>query len=213
MDKNFFDLVRDNFFRPLSGATKRINYEILQLINNNLEEGMEFVEKSEIINWIIEYFKWRPELSLWNEETEKMETDVKTFATNKLAYFERAGWFLTEKTNDFKVVYQLDPVAIEILRAMKHVEINETRPIEYSGYVYNIYTMLENFDIEHGTDGVEQIVEASKRLNDSLRGINNSIKRYINALLSTEDSNPNEILKTLLEDYHENVVSRAFENL
>lgn len=213
MDKNFFDIVKGNFFRPLSGSTRDVNYLILQRINNNMKDRMEHIERSEILNWIVEFCKWRPKSVMLDDETEEQVTDVKKFASNKLVYYERVGWLTTERTNDFKVVYQLEPAAIEILNAMKNIENNESRPIEYTGYVYNIYSQLMNFNIEQGTVIIEQMVEASKKLNDSLRGINNSIKKYLAALLREENNNANEILKILLEDYQKNVVARAFANL
>ena len=213
MNNNFFDIVKDNFFRPLSGSTREVNYLILQMINKNMKDSMEYIERSEILSWIVEFCKWRPKSIMFDDETEKQVADVKIFAANKLAYYEKVGWLTTERTNDFKVVYQLEPAAIEILNAMKNIENNESRPIEYTGYVYNIYSQLMNFNIEQGTVIIEQMVEASKKLNDSLRGINNSIKKYLAALLREENNNANEILKILLEDYQKNVVARAFSNL
>lgn len=213
MDKNFFNIVKDNFFRPLSGSTREVNYLILQMINKNMKDSVEYIERSEILNWIVEFCKWRPKSFMLDDETEEQVADVKKFASNKLAYYERVGWLTTERTNDFKVVYQLEPAAIEILNAMKNIEDNESRPIEYTGYVYNIFSQLMNFNIEQGTVIIEQMVEASKKLNDSLRGINNSIKKYLAALLREENTNANEILKILLEDYQKNVVARAFNNL
>ena len=213
MGTTFFNLVKDNFFRPLSGSTKEVNYQLLQMINNNMKDSMEYIERSKIVDWIIDFCNLRPKSIMVDDETEVQETDVKKFAANKVAYFEKAGWLSSERTNDFKVVYQLESAAIEILNAMKSVETGESRPIEYTGYVYNIYSLLANFNIDQGTVIIEQMLEASKRLNDSLRGINSSIKKYLTALLHNENNGINEILDTLLIDYQKNVINRAFTNL
>lgn len=213
MDKNFFDIVKDNFFRPLSGSTREVNYLILQMINEKMKDSLEYIERTEILEWITEFCRWRPKSIMLDDETGNQETDEKKFAANKVAYFEKSGWLSSERTNNFKVVYQLEPAAIEILNAMRNIEAGESRPIEYTGYVYNIYSQLKNFNIEQGTVIIEQMLEASNKLNDSLRSINSIIKKYLTALLRDENNDAGGILKTLLEDYQQNVVARAFYNL
>jgi hypothetical protein len=213
MEKNFFDLVKSNFFRPLSGSTKEVNYLLLKMINDNIQDSVDYVERSEILNWIISFCKSRPKSIMLDDETETLETDVKKFASNKLAYFEKCGWLTTERANDFKVRYQLESAAIEIINAMSNVETSESKTNEYTGYVFDIYSKLMNFDTERGTETIERMLESSKKLNDSLRIINNSIKKYLNALLNNENMTAGEILKTLLVDYQKNVVAHAFNNL
>lgn len=213
MGKRFFEIVKDNFFRPLSGSTREVNYLILQMINEKMQDSLEYVERNEITNWIIEFCQSRPKSIMVDDDTENQETDVKRFAANKVMYLEKSGWLSAERTNDFKVVYQFEPAAIEILNAMRNIESGESKPIEYTGYVYNIYSQLKNFNLDQGTIIIEQMLEASKKLNDSLRSINSSIKKYLSDLLHDDTIDANGILKILLEDYQKNVVARAFNNL
>lgn len=72
---------------------------------------------------------------------------------------------------------------------------------------------MKNFESSHATQIVEQIREASNRLNDSLRSLNNSIKKYLQALLKGGKDSPKNILNSLLKDYQKNVISKAFNNL
>ena len=55
MEKNFFDFVNSDFFAPFSNENKRLNYDLLQLINNKLSLDNLQVEKEEIAGWIIDY--------------------------------------------------------------------------------------------------------------------------------------------------------------
>ena len=213
MDKNFFDLVKDNFFRPLSGANREINYAILKKLNECMQSNMEYMSRADIVDEVVEYFKYRPGLDMQNDETGEKETDIKRYASSKVTYFEKSGWLASERNNDFTTAYQMTPAAIEILTAMANVEKNETKPIEYSGYVYSIYSQLKHFDLNQSTVIIEQMQEASKNLNNSLRSINNSIRKYLNDLLADETLTPNEIMKLLLYDYQNNVIARAFRNL
>lgn len=213
MDKNFFDLVKDNFFRPLSGANREINYAILKKLNECMQSNMEYMSRADIVDEVVEYFKYRPGLDMQNDETGEKETDIKRYASSKVTYFEKSGWLASERNNDFTTAYQMTPAAIDILTAMANVEKNETKPIEYSGYVYSIYSQLKHFDLNQSTVIIEQMQEASKNLNNSLRSINNSIRKYLNDLLADETLTPNEIMKLLLYDYQNNVIARAFRNL
>ena len=55
MANNFFDLVKPSFFKPFANGDVRLNYDLLQLINNKLLLDNLQVGKEEIVDWIIEY--------------------------------------------------------------------------------------------------------------------------------------------------------------
>lgn len=213
MENNFFDLVNDRFFAPFTGSNKEINYLLLKMINSNMKNEMEFVERGEILSWIRDFYEERPNADKFDDEESKEIDDIKILASYKLSYFEKSGWLISENTSNFKTVYQMDSAAIGIIDAMNGIVDKETKPVEYTGYVYNIYTLLKNFETSHATQIVEQIREASNRLNDSLRSLNNSIKKYLQALLKGGKDSPKNILNSLLNDYQKNVISKAFNNL
>lgn len=213
MNKSFFDFVKTNFFRPLSGIHKEVNYQLLKLLNEKMQESMEYVDRSDVLDIIIDYFKYHPGVDMYDDETEECETDIKKLAAAKVAYFEKTGWLSTERGNNFKVAYQMEPAAIEILTAMERVENRELKPVEYSGFVNTIYTLLKNFDITQSTATIEQLARASQELNNSLRSINKTIKAYLDDLLSDDSLTMKEILDKILNSYQNNVVGKAFYNL
>ncbi len=45
MASNFFDLVKDEFFLPFTNQNKRINYDLLQLLNSKMSSENIQVEK------------------------------------------------------------------------------------------------------------------------------------------------------------------------
>ena len=51
----------------------------------------------------------------------------------------------------------MDSNAIVILNAMEEAVRSDTRPIEYTGYVRNVYTLLKTFQTDKATEYVEQI--------------------------------------------------------
>ena len=46
-----------------------------------------------------------------------------------------------------------------------------------------------------------------------LRGLNSSIKKYLTRLLNEDSEDAEKLLKTLLYDYQDNIINKAFSNL
>ena len=186
---------------------------MLKLLNEEMGRSMEYVDRAQVINIIADYFSFHPGADMTDDETGERQTDVKKMAALKVAYFEKTGWLSAERGNDFKVAYQMEPAAIEILSAMSNVEKNETRPVEYSGYVYDIYSRLKNFDVSHSTEILEQLSRTSKELNNSLRSINKTIKSYLDDLINDDTLTMRDIIEKIYNSYQNNVVAKAFYNL
>ena len=213
MNNNFFNIVEPTFFNVFSGKNREINYEILQLINDRMKNDFESYEKAEILSWIKEYIDNHPSFKKINDENEELEfQDNKEWAMAKISYFAKSGW-LSSETVGFKQVFTMNSAGISILSAMNDVVRNETKPIEYTGYVYNIYNNLKHFETNKSTAYIEMLERIANEFNNSLRAVNLSIKKYINSLLKNDNKSAKNILKTLLEDYHDNVIAKVFTNL
>ncbi len=213
MNNSFFKIVESTFFNVFSGKNREINYELLQLINDRMKNDFDSYEKSEILSWIKEYIDNHPSFKKVDDEDEEIEfQDNKDWAKAKINYFVKAGW-LSSETIGFKQVFTMNSAGIAILSAMSDVVRNETKPIEYTGYVYNIFNNLKHFEMSKSTAYIEMLERIASEFNNSLRSVNLSIKKYINSLLKNHDNSAKSILRTLLEDYHDNVVAKVFTNL
>lgn len=210
MEKNFFDLVKDGFFNPFSSPNKRYNYDLLQLINNKMSLDNLQVAKDDIVEWIVDYISNCP-IDMYSDYTNEEEKDIRSFAYDQVRYFVKCGW-LIEDFEGIKVTYQLDENGIKILDAMERAVKDDTKSLEFSGYVYNIYNNLYNFNYDHAVDIIEQIYNASKELNSMLRGLNVNIKKFLTKLISENEAMPRDILQTIFFDYQKKVVLKAFKN-
>lgn len=210
MANNFFDLVKDGFFNPLTGSNKRYNYDLLQLINNKMSLDNLQVCKENIVEWLVDYIDNCP-ISMYGDDRDKEEKDSKAIAYDQIRYFVKCGW-LIEDYEGIRITYQLDENGIKILSAMDKAIKDDTKSLEFSGYVYNIYNNLYNFNYDHAVDIVEQVYNASKELNSMLRGLNVNIKKFLTKLLNENEAMPNEILQTIFFDYQKKVVLKAFKN-
>ena len=214
MKTSFFELVNDKFFSPFTSVNKNLNYDLLCLINSKMNNEMKQFPRDEVLSWLIDYLENCP-ISIIDDETGKNDsTDIKIVASNKLRYFLSCGWLVDENdSKTLKTTYQMDSNAIIILNAMEEIVKNDTRPVEYTGYVYNIYSSLKNFQFNHSTDIVEQMYKNTKELMDRLRGLNVSIKKYLRNLISNDALSPREILEQFLIEYQDKVVLKTFDNL
>lgn len=211
---SFFELVNDKFFNPFTGENKEINFEILSLINRKMDDEMRQFPREDVLSWIEEYLI-STSTKLIDDETGVDEgNDYKTTAANKIRYFVTCGWLIDENDNrTLKTTYQMDSNAIVILNAMEEVVRSDTRPIEYTGYVRNVYTLLKTFQTDKATEYVEQIHKNTKELVDGLRGLNVKIKNYLKKLMSDKTLTPREILDQLLVEYQDKVILKVFNNL
>ncbi len=214
MSTNFFEFVNEKFFLPLTGINKRLNYDLLCLINLKMNNEMKQFPRDEVLSWLVDYLENCPS-NIYDDESGEIESaDIKTIASKKLRYFLKYGWVVDENDNKLlKTTYQMDSNAIIILNAMEEIVKNDTRPVEYTGYVYSIYSALKNFQTAHSTDIVEQMYKNTKELIDRLRGLNVSIKKYIRKLLANESLTPREILDQFLVEYQDKVILKTFDNL
>lgn len=211
---SFFELVNDKFFSPFTGVNKEINFEILRLINKKMDDEMRQFSREDVLSWIEEYLMSTPARFIDDETGTDEGMDYKIIASNKIRYFVTCGWLVDENDNrTLRTTYQMDSNAIVILNAMEEIIRNDTRPIEYTGYVRNVHTLLNTFQTDKATEYVEQIYKSTKELVDGLRGLNVKIKSYLKKLMSDKTLTPKEILEQLLIEYQDKVILKVFNNL
>lgn len=192
MATNFFELVNDKFFSPFTSQNKQLNYDLLHLINSKMHNEMKLFPRNEVMSWLEEYLENCPFVFIDDESGEDEGHDIKLIASNKLRYFVSCGWLIDENDNKtLKTTYQMDSNAILILNVMEEIVNNDTKPMEYTGYVYSIYSSLQRFDFNHATDIVQQMRTNTQDLMDRLRGLNVHIKKYLKTLLADDKLNIN----------------------
>ena len=87
------------------------------------------------------------------------------------------------------------------------------KPLEYTGYVYVIYSTLQSFDLSKSTAILQQVYRLTKELMNSLSRLSSEIKEFLDNLTDNPDLSPREILSTLVGKYQSQVILRVFNNL
>ena len=210
---NFFTELNPRFFNVFTN-NREINYELLSIINNNIEGTINnTATRDEIINWIVGYLNDHPSSVIYDDESGQEENDNKKIASDKIRYFVKTGWLSEDEDANFNITYMVDENAILLLKAMAEITANRTKQNELYGYVYMIYSSIMNFSIEQAVGTTEQIVSMTKQLVSLLRGVNNIVKKYLTGLLTNPNLSPTEILEKLLVDYNDKVVVKTLQNL
>lgn len=212
--KNIFDIIDYKFFQVFSGENRRIHAEIIMVISDYFKRNhTPYVDKEDLINHLTDYIHQRNfDHVLDDEGNDISKTTPREKANSKINLFKRNGWLIEEAGKNYKDLIQFDDNAVIILKALEDINNNST-PKEYTGYIYVINNLLKTFDYSQGVSLLERIHENTEILMNRLSGLNSSIKKYLKRLLDDDSEDAEKLLKTLLNDYQDNIINKAFSNL
>ena len=214
-NENIFDYIESNMFSVLSSKDKKTNFNLLIKIKNYIEtSGENHVNKEEIIDYLNQYILDYINLELNDEDGEPILTSSSIDKVRyKVKQFTKCGWLSEDSDNDFNHYISLTDVALEILKSLENIIKKETSTIEYTGFTYNIYTIVKNFTMERATELIEQINLARDNLSNSLQGLNTRIKKFLKKLLENKNVTTESILFELTNNYGSKVAFTVFDNL
>jgi len=176
-------------------------------------DNASYVEKEDLVNHLSDYINQRNFENVMDEEGNDISKSTpREKALNQINLFKRNGWLIEEKIENYVDIIQFDDNALIILKALEDISSNSA-PKEYTGYIYVIDSLLRTFDYNQGVSFLERIYDNTETLMSRLRGLNSSIKKYLTRLLNEDSEDAGKLLKTLLYDYQDNIINKAFSNL
>lgn len=173
------------------------------------------VLKEELVEYLVDQIKNR-NFDTFNDEDEEEDLDNKSAkekALAKLRHFKSYGWISEDVGSDFSTYISLDDSALVIIETLTNLIKQDESAIEYSGYILNIYYLLTSFDFSNATSRIEQVYKSTRELNNSLRGLNSNIKKYLQAMMNRDDLSANDVLRLLLDEYQQKIILTVFSNL
>ncbi len=207
-----FNVVPDNFFRPLAAPGKLVYWECLCRLFVIMGRQLSFgVERDVLVDELQFYFDSAMAAQFPDEELEKV--DKESMSSRDKANFilrrlENYGWISVETDHSYVQRVNFRDYAIKMMKTL--LDISEEKQVEYQGYIYTIYSLARTAG-ENPALGLLQIVENTDALLTGLKSLSANIKRYIDEL--TKHSTVSEILDALLNDYYSNVVDKAYHRL
>lgn len=206
-----FDIINPNFFNVLSSPNKDIYvdcifiiYEALDSVEDAFQGDREFVSQR-----LIHYFD---ELELKGESSFDDNRTSRQKATAVINYFKESGWIGEEELGDYKTSLNLFDYTIKIIDVLKSIRNREQ--IEYTGEIFTVYSVLQNFSINEGVGIIEQAYDSTNQIIKNLKGLKANIYRYYyDIMLSHNQQDLQILLEKLLVEYKNNFFDNAYYNL
>ncbi len=197
---DFFDLVPDNFFSLLSSKNKKIYLASIIESFKVYETGSILgIEKKIIVDDLIYFLDTNPYLyDVEDEEDEEADPKNKRELANYiLRRMEECGWIYVDVNNDYEEILNFTDTAIIIcealLKAYPQFEYNEddineyVNPSEYQGYIYSIYSLLNQRDNVEYALLFSLVYSNTKQLIRAIRRLDARMKDYIQSVVDTSE--------------------------
>ena len=212
---NFFEIVNEDLFKPLTWSDKRRYMDILSLLWDECRrKPMYAVSKTEMIDTVESYLIGYNEEITIEEDADLDEevpesSDYRALAAFFLRKLRATGWLIEregsyEEENKLALNHRIIP----ILKSF--VEVINPKIVTYKGKLFEIYSMLSRInEIDNPYENC--LKEAAENLNDlnlSLHQLDASIEDHIEEL--TSGKAPADILE-FFEKYEEQIVVGSYQ--
>ncbi len=200
---NIFDILPESFFSILSSPYQEKYADCLFMMFFYMNTRNSFgASKENIINLLAEYLKDYP---LDCEGTPHKQ------ALSVLRRLKQCGWIFEEEHANYEIAVNFTYYAIPILKTLSELKKQD---LEYNGYLYVIYTLLNNMEEDSLSDIIDQIAYNTMTLINRLKTLNGNIKKYLQDLINKKELNDlKAIVENLFNDYKKNVVDDYYHRL
>lgn len=206
-----FDLVPQEFFRPLTGKYKATYVDCLLLVHSSCKSELSFIVDKEIVMIELErYFESESTTEMVFDEDNEVAADPRTKANAILRKLKDSGWIDSELTNDFKPRISITENALTFIESF--IKIIKNEETEYQSVVSQIHATLLNRDgyIKPYEYIIKRVIDNTEELMSGLKRLNTNIKKYIDAI--TNEKSAAEIIKDFF-DYHREIGSKAYHRI
>lgn len=207
-----FRNINPNFFNVLSSKNKEIYIDCIFIMYDTLDSVEDSFqgERDKVVLKLIDYFDDKHSNS--ELEIDEMARTSRQKANAVINYLKDCGWLGEEELGDYKTSLNFFDYSIKIIEILK--EINDTTQLEYTGEIYTVYSLLNNFDINEGIGIIEQAFAKTLNIIQKLKALKANIYRYYYEItFSDKDQDLHQLLEKLLVDYKVNFFDNAYYNL
>ncbi len=200
---DFFSMIPDNFFSLLASKNKRIYLaSIIQSFKTYETGSILGIEKRIVVDDLVNFLENSSYLyDVEDEEDEESNPQSKRELANYiLRRMEECGWIYVDVTNDYEEILNFSDMAITICEALINAypyeaDINEEESNtnyeehvnEYQGYIYTIYSILNNPDNGDYVTKFNAVYTNTKQLIRAIRRLDSRLKEYINSVVETSE--------------------------
>lgn len=123
---NLFNIIPDDFFKPLASKYKSTYIDCLSLIYNTYKSELSFgVDKEIIVTELENYFDNESTAEMVFDEDNEIAKDSRSKANAILRRLKESGWIEHELSNDFRVKVNLFDYAATVIESFNKIIKNE----------------------------------------------------------------------------------------
>ena len=208
---NIFDVVSENFFKPLTSQFKIIYIDCLIIIYNSYRSELSYgIDREILVSKLSDYFESSNISDIEFEDESEILRDSRSKATIFLRKLKDFGWIEYEISNNHTVKIIMPDYAVTIVKTF--LDISNPKEMEYQSEIAMIYSTLTNEELldRPYPQVIRPVLERTRALFDGLKKLNTSIKRYIEAI--TTDKTSEEIIQDFF-NYHDEIGSKAYHRI
>lgn len=206
-----FDIVGDNFFKPLTSMYKSLYLRCLKIIYESYRTELSYgLDREILINKLTYFFDDLAISDIQFDDSEEIITDSQNKASTFLYKLYDYGWVNYETGFDQKRKVIMPNHVVSILRTLENIESG--KETEYQSEISAIYSLLTNPDLlqDPYPQILKPVYERTLDLFTALKQLNTSIKKYIDEL--TADKSADEIVANYFK-YADEIGSKAYHRL
>lgn len=204
--KNLFQVLPEDFFKPLTSKYKREYADCILLLFSSFKPEISYGVNREIVVKVLEGYFEADDVEMTFDEQNYIK-DAREKANAIIASLKACGWLEYEQEKNHQLNIVLYEYAIPIIESMSRIIREEEA--EYQGIISQIHASLQNRDLY--TKPYELIIkgvkENTERLISELKKLNASIKRHMDK--QTSEMSASEIIDHFFE-YHKNIGSKSY---
>ena len=206
-----FNVVGDNFFKPLTSLYKNIYLQCLEIIYKSYRTELSYgLDREILINKLSYFFDDLAVSEIQFDDSEEVITDSQNKASSFLRKLYDYGWLSYESGYDQRRKVIMPNHVITILRTIEAIESG--KEMEYQSEISAIFSLLTSPDLlqDPYPQIIKPVYERTIDLFTALKQLNTSIKKYIDEL--TADKTAEEIISNYFT-YADEIGSKAYHRL
>lgn len=208
---NLFNIISEDFFKPLTSKNKTTYIDCIRLIYNTYKTELSFgVDKEVILAELESYFEDRSSEDMIFDDSEEIAKDSRAKANAILRNLKDSGWIEYEVSNDYRVKINLFDYAATMIESFNKILKNEE--MEYQSLVSQIHATLLNKEayVKPYEYIIKRVIENTEELITGLKKLNTNIRKYIDAI--TNEKTAGEVIQDFFV-YHKDIGSKAYHRI
>lgn len=145
MNKNLFEFISEDFYKPLNSKYKRIYADCIQLIYEFSKEGfVHGMSKDYIVNEIERYIDdYNGEVNIDDEDDDlQVNKNSREQANKMITQLKKCGWLTYETTNSHEIFLVVNEYALAQMNEFERW--TKKNDIEYEGLISPMYATVVN---------------------------------------------------------------------